>query len=136
MMPIASPPRGLRRLIAATVVLSVATTLGPSLAAAVTACPGGNVTLATINGSSDPIGVDDDLQVQLNGSVIFENNDEIATNLPPIPFTAAYGDVLRIIASNSTVYGGHAYVASLVVYCDANGASQVLQSTQIGRAHV
>jgi hypothetical protein len=98
-------------------------------AAAATTCPGMQLTLSNADGADTWIGVDDDLELRLNGTTIFSNNDEIATNLDPIHFTAAHGDQLRVIASNSTIYGGHEYIASLVLYCDANASTQVLEAT-------
>jgi hypothetical protein len=104
-----------------------AAAIRPLTAAAATACPGGALTLATATSAVSAIGVDDDLELQLNGTTFFVNNDELASNISPIHFTAEYGDLLRVIASNSTIYGDHEYIGSLVLYCDANGNTQVLE---------
>lgn len=89
-------------------------------------CPGGNVTLS---GGSDPnetIGVDDDLQVFLNGKSIFNDDDEFAQDIPPIEFSEKQGNRLRVVASNSELFGGHEQIDPLYLHCDATGETQVL----------
>lgn len=118
-------------IVAATIagLLVTAVIARPVAATAPMACPGGALTLATANSATEAIGVDDDLELRLNGTTFYNNNDEVASNLTPIKFVAAYGDQLRVIASNSTIYGDHEYIASLALYCDANGSTQVLEPT-------
>jgi hypothetical protein len=50
---------------------------------------------------STPIVVDDDLQVMLNGLVIGDDNNGLASTLPPLPFTAQVGDTLAVIARDA-----------------------------------
>ena len=77
----------------------------PTGAGAATVCPGMALTLSGGTSPSATIPVDDDLEVQRNGTPVFVDNDEFAQNLAPISFTAAFGDDLRVIASNSTSFG-------------------------------
>jgi len=92
-------------------------------------CPGTALTLAG-DSPTDTFGVDDDLELQLNGTQFFLDNDEFAQELGPIHFSANHGDQLRVIASNSTNFGtGNEYIGAFALYCDANGAQQVLDAT-------
>jgi hypothetical protein len=97
--------------------------------AAAQTCPGMQLTLSNNSTADHGFGVDDDVEVRLNGSLIFENNDEGASNVGSPHFTAAAGDQLRIIASNSTVFGGHEFIDSLALFCDANANVQVLEAS-------
>jgi len=110
--------------------LLMTATIGQAVAAAPMACPGGALTLSNAVSATQGIAVDDDLLLQLNGTTFYENNDEWASILAPIQFSAAYGDQLRVVASNSTVFGGNQGLDSLALYCDANGSSQVLEPSQ------
>ena len=94
-------------------------------------CPGGALTLSGGTSPTETIGVDDDLEVRLNGVVIFVNSDQFATELPPISFTADLGDQLRVIARNSTIFGGHEGVDPLYLHCVATGDIQVLDAVGI-----
>lgn len=99
--------------------------------AAPMACPGGALTLSGGTSPTETIGVDDDLEVRLNGVVIFVNNDQFATELAPISFTADLGDQLRLIATNSIIFGGHEGIDPLYLHCDATGDIQVLDPVGI-----
>lgn len=91
-------------------------------------CPGMAMTLSSAADRTYGFGVDDDFEIRLNGTPIYVNNDELAELMPPFSFIAQTGDQLRIIASNSTVYGGNAYIESLALWCDANTNVQVLEA--------
>lgn len=97
-------------------------------AAAVTTCPGMQLQLeGTYTGVAPSLGVDDDLELRLNGTQIYINNDEVATNLAPIQFTAPQGGTLRVIATQgSSNGGGPAGIHPFQLTCVANGAFQVL----------
>ena len=60
-----------------------------------------NCTEWILSGGEDPaapIGVDDDLRVDLNGDTIFNDNSNAASIIPPIVFAAEVGDELRVVA--------------------------------------
>jgi hypothetical protein len=122
-----------RRMIVAAVVASLGAIGGPvSVAeAAPMFCPAGALTLSGGTSPTETIGVDDDLELRLNGVTIFSNTDQFATELPPISFTADFGDELRVIATNSTVFGGHEGIDPLYLHCDATGEIQVLDPVGI-----
>ncbi len=48
----------------------------------------------------DYISVDDDLEIDLNGSKVYADNDHTRTNLPPIALNAASGDQIRLIVTD------------------------------------
>jgi hypothetical protein len=123
---------GRRTIVAAFVVCIVALGGWVSAAeAAPMACPGGALTLSGGTSPTETIGVDDDLEVRLNGVTIFLNNDQFATELPPISFTADLGDQLRVITTNSIIFGGHEGIDPLYLHCDATGDIQVLDPVGI-----
>ena len=94
-------------------------------------CPAGALTLSGGTSPTETIGVDDDLELRLNGVTIFRNADQFATELPPIAFTADFGDQLGVIATNSPIYGGHEGIDPLYLHCDATGDIQVLDPVGI-----
>src|SRR5215204_2738763 len=94
-------------------------------------CPAGALTLSGGTSATETIGVDDDLELRLNGVTIFRNADQFATELPPIVFTADFGDQLRVIAINSFIFGGHEGIDPLYLHCDATGDIQVLDPVGI-----
>jgi hypothetical protein len=67
---------------------------------------------------NDPIEVDDDLELFLNGSSFFNDNDEFAGPLSPVEFRASRGDELRVVASNSDFFGGAESLSPLNLFCD------------------
>jgi hypothetical protein len=121
------------RMIVAAVVASVIAIGGwVSIAdAASMYCPAGALTLSGGTSPTKTIGVDDDLELRLNGVTIFRNADQVATQLPPIAFTADLGDQLRVIATNSVIFGGHEGVDPLYLHCNATGQIQVLDPVGI-----
>ena len=125
-----------RRVIVAAVMASVVALGGwVSVAeAALTYCPGGALTLSGGTSPAETIGVDDDLELRLNGVTIFRNADQFATELPPITFTTDFGDHLRVIATNWIVFGGHEGIDPLYLHCNATGDSQVLDPVGINIA--
>jgi hypothetical protein len=94
-------------------------------------CPAGALTLSGGTSPTETIGVDDDLEIRLNGVTIFRNADQFASELPPIAFTADFGDQLRVIATNSFIFGGHEGIDPLYLHCDATGDIQVLDPVGI-----
>lgn len=94
-------------------------------------CPAGALTLSGGTSATETIGVDDDLELRLNGVTIFRNADQVASELPPIAFTADFGDQLRVIATNSLVFGGHEGIDPLYLHCNATGDIQVLDPVGI-----
>jgi hypothetical protein len=117
-----------RRMIVAAVVAFLGAVGGPVAVAeaAPMYCPAGALTLSGGTSPTETIGVDDDLELRLNGVTIFLNNDEVASELPPISFTADFGDELRVIATNSTIFAAHEGIDPLYLHCDATGDVQVL----------
>src|SRR5215211_2439662 len=121
-----------RRMIVATVVSIVAVGGWVSVAeAAPMYCPAGGLTLSGGTSPTETIGVDDDLELRLNGVTIFRNADQVASEVPPIAFTADFGDQLRVIATNSIIFGGHEGIDPLYLHCNATGAIQVLDPVGI-----
>lgn len=62
-----------------------------------------NLILAGGSAPTDPIAVDDDLAVYLNGVLLFQDADRQASLLSPLAFAAKNGDQLRIVATNAQV---------------------------------
>lgn len=91
------------------------------------ACPD-----AVLSGGTDPaetIGVDDDLDVELNGTNIFANHDGFASELPPIAIGPVNnGDQLRVIAYDSFIFGGCRGIDPLYLHCLSTGSVQVLDA--------
>jgi hypothetical protein len=73
----------------------------------------------------ETIGVDDDLTVYLNGSAIFVNDDQFASELPPNHFTGQNGDQLRIVATDTAFCRS---IDPLYLHCASTGAVQVLDA--------
>jgi hypothetical protein len=90
-------------------------------------CPGA-VTLSSAPAPTEPISVDDDLELRLNGSPFFVDENGFAQDHDPIGFTAAFGDRLRVIATNG-FFGGPEHIDPLYLTCDANDEQQVLDDT-------
>lgn len=123
---------GRRKLLAALVASVVASGGWGSVAeAAPMYCPAGALTLSGGTSATETIGVDDDLELRLNGVTIYRNADQFATELPAIAFSADYGDQLRVIATNSIIFGGHEGIDPLYLHCDATGDIQVLDPVGI-----
>lgn len=75
---------------------------------------------------TETIGVDDDLTLYLNGTVIYVNNDGQASELAPIPFTAQNGDMLRVVATDVDPFCRG--IDPLYLHCATTGAVQVLDA--------
>jgi hypothetical protein len=73
---------------------------------------------------TETIGVDDDVTLYLNGIAIFVDHDGIAFELPPIPFTAANGDQLRVVATDVDPFCRG--IDPLHLHCVQTGFVQVL----------
>jgi hypothetical protein len=86
-------------------------------------------------GADDPAAnflVDDDLNVYVNGELVFTGTQA----LTPIALGAlTNGDLLRVVASNTTAedycYVGYEYVPALTLYCRSTGTSQVVNPTAV-----
>jgi hypothetical protein len=87
-------------------------------------CPG-EVTLSGGTAATEPVTVDDDLELRLNGDQIFKDDDGFAGDLDPIGFTAEFGDRLRVIATNGP-FGGPEHIDPLYLTCDGTDDQQVL----------
>ena len=98
------------------------------------ACPGGNLVLSGGTSPNDDISVDDDLELRLNGSTFFNDNDENAQDLPPIPVPGGRGDRLRVIASDSVIFGGPEQIDPLYLHCLSTGDRQVLDAQGVPSA--
>jgi hypothetical protein len=129
-----NPAAAFRRRTAVAAVVVSAVALGGWVSVAEAApmyCPGGALTLSGGTSPTETIGVDDDLELRLNGVTIFRNADQHASELPPIAFTADFGDQLRVIATNSSIFGAHEGVDPLYLHCNATGEIQVLDPVGI-----
>jgi len=73
---------------------------------------------------TETIGVDDDLTLYRNGTAIFVNDDGFATELDPIPFTAASGDQLRVVATDVDPFCRG--IDPLYLHCVETGFVQIL----------
>jgi hypothetical protein len=71
----------------------------------------------------ETIGVDDDLTVYLNGTAIFVNDDQFATELPPISFSGQNGDQLRVVATDTAFCRS---IDPLYLHCASSGTVQIL----------
>jgi hypothetical protein len=100
--------------------------VAPAHAAGI-ACPGMMVTLSKADDVNYGFGVDDDVVITLNGFTLLDDNDELATVLPTITFPVQTGDQLHIVASNSTIFGGNAFIESLALFCTTNNNVQILE---------
>jgi hypothetical protein len=101
-------------------------------AAAVTTCPGMQLQLeGTYPGAAPNLGVDDDLELRLNGTQIYLNDDDVATNLAPIGFSAPQGGTLRVIATQGSSDNTHAGIHGFQLRCLANNAVQVLNASYV-----
>jgi hypothetical protein len=87
-------------------------------------CPGA-VTLSGGPAPTEPISVDDDLELRRNGETFFDDADGFAQDHDPIGFTAGFGDRLRVIATNG-VFGAAEHIDPLYLTCDANDEQQIL----------
>ena len=101
--------------------------LGPAPAMAQgTPCPFGALTLSGGPSPSQPIGVDDDLEVRLNETTIFNDTNLESNQHPPIGFTANAGDQLRVIVRNNLGFGPGSGRDALYLHCNATGEYHAL----------
>jgi hypothetical protein len=77
--------------------------------------------------------VDDDLRLERNGQVIFEDNNGFANRFASIPFLAKPGDALRVIGINGPAPNQCAYIDPLALLRTATGARQVLDADGLDR---
>lgn len=77
---------------------------------------------------TEPIGVDDDLQVTLNGVTILNDGNNVAGNLPPVPFRANVGDSLAVTARD--VNPACRALSPLWLHCATNGQKRQLSAGQ------
>jgi hypothetical protein len=98
------------------------------------ACPGGGQrtcrawVLSGGAGSNDPISVDDDLQVTLNGAEILKNDDKMAGTIPALRFTATPGDSLGVVATD--VHAACRSLSPLWLHCETTGQRRQLSPGQ------
>jgi len=74
--------------------------------------------------ADDPISVDDDLTVRLNGERIFRDDDGGASQIGPIPFRARAGDHLQIIAVD--VNAPCRELGQVYLHCSTGGKARKL----------
>ena len=79
-------------------------------------------------GTNDPIVVDDDLQITLNGTPILNNADKMAGNINPVQFQANAGDSLGVIATD--VYASCRSLSPLWLHCATSGERRQLTPGQ------
>jgi hypothetical protein len=79
-------------------------------------------------GTNDPIAVDDDLQVTLNGTVILNNADKMAGTIPALRFQANPGDSLGVVATD--VYASCRSLSPLWLHCETSGKRRQLTPGQ------
>jgi hypothetical protein len=79
-------------------------------------------------GTNDPIAVDDDLQVTLNGTVILNNADKMAGTIPAIRFQANAGDSLGVVATD--VHASCRSLSPLWLHCETSGKRRQLSPGQ------
>jgi hypothetical protein len=79
--------------------------------------------------ATDLIGVDDDLQMTLNGVTILNDGNQMAGNLPPVPFKAKVGDSLAVTARD--VYASCRSLSPLWLHCATNGKKRQLSAGQL-----
>ncbi len=73
--------------------------------------------------------VDDDLRLELNGQVIFNDNNGLASTIPPIPFQARNGDSLRIVATDALAFCHR--LSPLYLHAAVGGAAQTLDAVGV-----
>jgi hypothetical protein len=89
-------------------------------------CP--DAVLAGDSTGTQPICVDDDLEVQLNGTTVFDDNSGVAECHQPISLGSVNnGDQLRVIAVD-TFGVCHGLTPGLFLHCPSTGASQTLDA--------
>jgi hypothetical protein len=92
--------------------------------------PPGECTDAVLAGGpnpTDPVCVDDDLEVQLNGTTVFDDNSGVAECHPPISLGSVNnGDQVRVIAVDT--FGVCHGLSPLHLHCPSTGASQTLDA--------
>jgi hypothetical protein len=79
-------------------------------------------------GTNDPIAVDDDLQITLNGALILNNADKMAGNIPAVRFQAKAGDSLGVVATD--VYASCRHLSPLWLHCESTGQRRQLTPGQ------
>ena len=72
------------------------------------------------------LSVDDDLRVELNGQVIFNDNNGLFSVIPPIGFQARNGDSLRVVATDALAFCHE--LSPLYLHVLASGAVQTLDA--------
>jgi hypothetical protein len=76
---------------------------------------------------TETLGVDDDFEVYVNGTLVYSDADDEANQYPPVQLGSVVdGDLIRVVATNSCYYGGPVQISPLYLHCTATGAKQVL----------
>jgi hypothetical protein len=81
--------------------------------------------------ATTPLNVDDDLRVELNDQIVFNDTNGLAGDVAPISFRAQPGDTLRVVATN--VVPPCVRLSPLTLHRTDNGQTQVLDAD--GFAH-
>ena len=80
-------------------------------------------------GGTENVDVDDDLQIFVNGTSVFVDDDEFASAHPPISVgPVSNGDQIRVVASDSEIFGGNRFLSPLYLHCPSTGAVQTLDA--------
>ena len=94
-------------------------------------CPGMQVILKRLVTPDEfgnvGFGVDDDVLITLNGFVLLDDHDGFAQEFAPMQFPVQTGDQLHVVATNSPIFGGNAFISSLALFCTSNSNVQILE---------
>jgi hypothetical protein len=105
-------------------------TAGGALATTNVDCPGMHVILKRVVTPDEygnvGFGVDDDVLITLNSFVLLNDHDGLAQEFAPMEFPVQTGDQLHIVATNSPIFGGNAFISSLALFCTSNTNVQIL----------
>jgi hypothetical protein len=77
---------------------------------------------------TDKLSVDDDLQINLNGTSIFTDANKVANELPPVRFKADIGDFLEVAAIDENV--ACRSISPLWLHCATTGKKRQLSAGQ------
>lgn len=79
---------------------------------------------------TDVFGVDDDLELYLNGNFLLQDREDYPNTFNPLPFSASNGDQLRVVAIDG-FHGVCEFLSPLYLHRVSDGAVQVLLAEEI-----
>lgn len=110
---------------------ALSATAGAAMATTNVDCPGMHVILKRLVTPDEygnvGFGVDDDVLITLNGFTLLDDHDGLAQEFAPMEFPVQTGDQLHIVATNSAIFGGNAFISSLALFCTSNSNVQILE---------